>query len=436
MPKLERICAQHAIVNGFAANSLPGPGIRALLRGMSRRAERREEERREALIKLGIAAVACLALAIGGFQGFKDALLLLLAVGCVLVVGMLGCILIFKSPISIARKIGLYLLLPGLFSGLLWWYLTAPVPWKETSATVKFVRGTRAQLVLHTSPFPKLFDLAVSDAEGLGPNDQITVWVNPRNGSEISRTFRSHDGRSHPWLLATALLCTVGAVLLQFVRVPPLATTAGRSGPSPRSPNADSLRSEGPAAPSPGHEKHRPPPGTASVSTLLRSIDWYQFESIAARILEFEGWSVQRSGGANPDDGADLIATNDGCKAVVQCKHWRSFEVQPKVIRELIGTQRSARFTAQTAILFTLSPCTSAATACAEENGVVLYTVDEIEAAIARHGLENFPELLNPDQKTCPKCDARMVLRNKNTRPFWGCSRFPRCRGTIEVAPE
>jgi restriction system protein len=40
-----------------------------------------------------------------------------------------------------------------------------------------------------------------------------------------------------------------------------------------------------------------------------------------------------------------------------------------------------------------------------------------------------------PDEPLCPKCDERMVLRKarkgKNLGgEFWGCPRFPRCRGT------
>lgn len=37
----------------------------------------------------------------------------------------------------------------------------------------------------------------------------------------------------------------------------------------------------------------------------------------------------------------------------------------------------------------------------------------------------------------CPKCDAVMVLRHRRTdgASFWGCSRFPECRGVVKVAP-
>ena len=33
----------------------------------------------------------------------------------------------------------------------------------------------------------------------------------------------------------------------------------------------------------------------------------------------------------------------------------------------------------------------------------------------------------------CPECGERMVVRNVIRRPFWGCSRFPQCRGTLPM---
>ena len=132
--------------------------------------------------------------------------------------------------------------------------------------------------------------------------------------------------------------------------------------------------------------------------------------------------------------GSDLIATRAGRKAVVQCKYWRGVLVQPKIIRELIGTKASAQFRADEAILFTYSACTEAALACAEENGVVIRNANSIEETIRHLGIDRFPELLNPEKKLCPKCGSAMVLREGPEKTFWGCSKFgiTRCRGVIE----
>jgi len=37
---------------------------------------------------------------------------------------------------------------------------------------------------------------------------------------------------------------------------------------------------------------------------------------------------------------------------------------------------------------------------------------------------------ITTSDKTCPKCGARMVLRNGRRGKFYGCSKFPYCKGT------
>jgi hypothetical protein len=39
-------------------------------------------------------------------------------------------------------------------------------------------------------------------------------------------------------------------------------------------------------------------------------------------------------------------------------------------------------------------------------------------------------EPINTDRKICPRCNMIMVLRDGRRGKFYGCSRFPRCRGT------
>ena len=33
----------------------------------------------------------------------------------------------------------------------------------------------------------------------------------------------------------------------------------------------------------------------------------------------------------------------------------------------------------------------------------------------------------------CPECGAAMILRDGKKGKFWGCSRFPKCRKTLEA---
>lgn len=245
----------------------------------------------------------------------------------------------------------------------------------------------------------------------------LPVWVDPVSQTELSFQPRATVGGQKFWMIAFAAALALGGVSALVIGKQWIYRL------SPGSANVPFL----------GVDASRRTISAKSVGDQLRAIDWFQFEAVAARILESEGWKVQRSGGANPDGGADLIATRQGRTAVVQCKHWRRIEVQPKIIRELLGTKTSAQFTADEAILFTLSECTAAALTCARENNVVIWNSRAIEATIARLGIERFPELINPSDKRCPKCGAVMVLRDKVETPFWGCSTYPRCRGKIEL---
>jgi restriction system protein len=110
--------------------------------------------------------------------------------------------------------------------------------------------------------------------------------------------------------------------------------------------------------------------------------------------------------------------------------------VKPNVIRELLGTKTSTQFVADDAILFASGGCTVAGRQVARENNVRIIGRTEIEEGIHRIGVAAFPALLNPDDKRCPKCGARMVLRENVAKPFWGCSTYPRCRGKIERVRE
>lgn len=293
--------------------------------------------------------------------------------------------------------------------------------WVRASASPESTRirvtgeGT-ATLRIGSPLFPKFATTTGPHVASYTVGATLPVWINPVSQTELSFQPRATDGGQKYWMAALAGTMALGGLC---------GLVIGKLWIDPSSPRSTSV----PFA-SAGVRGH--PATSTSSADHLRAIDWFQFEAVAARILESDGWVVQKSGGANPDGGADLVALRIGRKAVVQCKHWRRIEVQPKIVRELLGTRTSAQFAADEAILFTLSDCTEAALACARENNVVIFNSRAIEAAIERLGIERFPELTNPDDKRCPKCGAAMVLRDKVETPFWGCSTYPRCRGAIE----
>lgn len=66
---------------------------------------------------------------------------------------------------------------------------------------------------------------------------------------------------------------------------------------------------------------------------------------------------------------------------------------------------------------------------------VYTYEVGQTTAPRAVQDSSTGPQTLdNPDNPpNCPRCRERMVLRyrKRDWEPFWGCTRFPRCRATL-----
>jgi restriction system protein len=77
----------------------------------------------------------------------------------------------------------------------------------------------------------------------------------------------------------------------------------------------------------------------ASTNTPLEVIDtmsWHDFEQLTAAVFRKEGFDVQDTNDG-PDGGVDLVLKKGGETYLVQCKHWRTYKVGVKVIRELYG---------------------------------------------------------------------------------------------------
>ena len=79
------------------------------------------------------------------------------------------------------------------------------------------------------------------------------------------------------------------------------------------------------------------PQTTGQLIQQLRTIDWFQFEQLVAMVYRKQGYAVDRRGGANPDGGIDLVIEKDGMRTAVQCKHWKTWDVGVKAVREFLG---------------------------------------------------------------------------------------------------
>ncbi len=167
-----------------------------------------------------------------------------------------------------------------------------------------------------------------------------------------------------------------------------------------------------------------------SVLKALGRIDWYQFEKFCAVLLRSEGFEVERKGGAHPDGGVDLIVAKDGARSLIQCKHWKTWEIKERIVREMLGSM--THFQVNRGAIYTLKGWTVPSLQLAEQHQIVLVDGTQLaERAMVGLSKETLNELLNCTTHHCPKCESPMIWRTGPFQPFWGCSHYPRCRGKL-----
>lgn len=114
--------------------------------------------------------------------------------------------------------------------------------------------------------------------------------------------------------------------------------------------------------------------------TAIRSLDWQQFEVFIGEAFRRQGYGVVRQGGARPDGGVDLELHRGGAVWLVQCKHWKAWDVNVKVVRELYGVVAAEN--AAGGVVVTAGHFTQAARRFAER--LPLRLIDGVELARMR----------------------------------------------------
>lgn len=96
---------------------------------------------------------------------------------------------------------------------------------------------------------------------------------------------------------------------------------------------------------------------------VIDGITWQDFELLVGEAYRHRGYQVQEIGGGGADGGVDLVLNRDSEKLLVQCKHWKAFRVDVKVVRELYGIMTAEH--AQGGVVVTLGVFTEPAQAFA-----------------------------------------------------------------------
>lgn len=176
----------------------------------------------------------------------------------------------------------------------------------------------------------------------------------------------------------------------------------------------------------------------------IRDLSWQDFERYIAEAYRQKGYSVEETGLGGTDGGIDLIVKKKREVFLVQCKHWRYEKVGVRIAREFFGVVKAHNATG--GMLVASGEFTEEAREFAKQTKLDLIDGKRLISMISRvEDISSPPigkEAAPPGESapSCPKCNAPMVGRTAKKgrhagQSFWGCSRYPICRGIREWTP-
>jgi len=184
----------------------------------------------------------------------------------------------------------------------------------------------------------------------------------------------------------------------------------------------------------------------------VAAMSWRQFEVLVGEAFREKGFKVQETGGHGPDGGVDLVLSKNGERYLVQCKHWRSRHVGVTIVRELYGVMAAQG--AAGGFIVASGHLTKDAEEFANGRHIELIDSDSIAGWVSNTKLTpSANQAMTPQSPAapgavqtvtaaripiCPRCDTPMVERVAKQgryagQRFWGCRRYPRCRGILQT---
>jgi restriction system protein len=180
--------------------------------------------------------------------------------------------------------------------------------------------------------------------------------------------------------------------------------------------------------------------------SVATGMTWGQFERLVGEAFRGRGFDVTETDSHGSDGGVDLVLTKDDKRYLVQCKHWRVQKVGVGVVRELNGV--IAAQGAAGGYVVTCGRFTQEASEFAHSCRIELIGGDTLNLLIRKikgegkeeEGSRQSQNGGSPVQTaSCPRCGSGMTQRVAKRgagagHSFWGCSRYPACRGTRSMA--
>jgi hypothetical protein len=178
---------------------------------------------------------------------------------------------------------------------------------------------------------------------------------------------------------------------------------------------------------------------TTLTRALLRELEWKRFEELVCGYYNATGVKAELTC-IGADGGVDVKLYRTGADrpyAYVQCKSWFGRDAGVKLVRELFGVMAADSVTE--GIVVTTGDFSDDARAFAR--GKPLSLIDGAEflqlfqrlPATAQLNIIRHVTRGDFTTPTCSNCDVKMVLRNAEQSPFWGCPRYPRCRAMLRL---
>lgn len=169
----------------------------------------------------------------------------------------------------------------------------------------------------------------------------------------------------------------------------------------------------------------------------IDKMDGHQFEMYLKALFKELGYKSDVTKGTG-DFGSDLIMKNDKKKVVIQAKRYGyNNKVSIGAVQEIYSAM--PYYKADQAIVITNSYYTTAAEELAKackvrllDRKTLIHFINKVDPSIEAKTVRKTVE---PEQRKCPTCEGTLVQRISNAgNTFMGCSNFPRCQHTENVA--
>jgi len=166
-----------------------------------------------------------------------------------------------------------------------------------------------------------------------------------------------------------------------------------------------------------------------------------EFEFAVAELLKSRGYQTEENLSCGADGGVDVRAWRDSKTYLVQCKHWQRRPVGRPDVQRLLGAVTSERATG--GLLICSGRFTPDAREFARGTSIELIDGEQLNSFAAPQRRSPMPErgraVVNSSTSAppaCPLCRSPMIMREAKKgqhagQSFWGCSRYPSCRGIV-----